>query len=156
MIIDKIEEAGLKILEKIGLKFVADWYIKHQEGMRYLIFGGLSTFINIIIFALCIKILSLPTTISNVIAWIITVLFAYITNKIYVFKEKKDNIKELVEECISFFAARVLTLIIETFLLWILIDKLHYNEIIMKIISNILGIILNFIFSKTFIFKKNK
>ena len=153
MIIDIIEEFGLKILEKIGLKKLAEIYRKHQEGMRYLVFGALSTVINIVVFAICSKTANLSTTISNTIAWIVAVLFAYITNKIYVFNSKTTKIKELTKEIISFFSARIVTLVLETAFLWVVIDKLGFNEILMKIISNIIVIILNFIFSKIFIFK---
>lgn len=154
MIINKIEEFFLKIAEKIGLKKLADLYRKHREGMRYLVFGGLSTVLNIIVFAICAKAMNFSTTISNTIAWIIAVLFAYITNKLYVFDSKTEKKAALIKEIILFFGARVFTLILETAFLWLVIDKLGFNEILMKIISNILVIILNYIFSKIFIFVK--
>ena len=154
MIIDKIENFFLKLAEKIGLKKLADLYRKHIEGMRYLVFGALSTVINIFVFAICAKGLNFSTTLSNVIAWIVAVLFAYITNKLYVFDSKTSRLKELGKEIISFFSARIATLVIETVFLWIVIDKLGFNEILMKIVSNIIVIILNYIFSKVFIFKK--
>ncbi len=156
MLIDKLEELGLKILEKIGLKKLADIYRKNQEAMRYLVFGALTTVINIIVFAICSKMANLSTTISNIIAWIIAVLFAYVTNKLYVFDSKTVKLKDLAREIFSFFSARIATLVIETAFLWVVIDKLGFNEILMKIISNIIVIILNYIFSKIFIFKKDK
>ena len=156
MIIDKIEEFFLKIAEKIGLKKLADWYREHREGMRYLVFGVLSTIINIVVFAICERMLHLSTIISNVIAWIIAVLFAYITNKLYVFDSKTTKKQELAKEIISFFSARIFTLVIETIFLKIVIDKLGFNEILMKIISNVIVIVLNYVFSKIFIFKEEK
>ncbi len=156
MIIDKIEDFFLKILDKIGLKKLADWYRAHKEGMRYLVFGALSTVLNIVVFAICAKLARLSTTISNTIAWIAAVLFAYVTNKIYVFNSKTTGIKDLVREILSFFGARIATLVLETAFLWVVIDKLGFNDIFMKIISNIIVIILNFVFSKIFIFKKEK
>ena len=156
MIIDKIEEFFLKIADNIGLKKLADWYRAHKEGMRYLVFGALSTVLNIVVFAICAKLARLSTTISNTIAWIAAVLFAYVTNKIYVFNSKTTGIKDLVREILSFFGARIATLVLETAFLWVVIDKLGFNDIFMKIISNIIVIILNFVFSKIFIFKKEK
>ena len=156
MIIDKIEEFFLKIAEKIGLKKLADWYREHREGMRYLVFGALSTVINIVVFAICTKLVNLSTAVSNTIAWILAVLFAYVTNKIYVFNSKTKGFNDLTREILSFFGARIATLIIETAFLWVVIDKLGFNDIFMKIISNIIVIILNFVFSKIFIFKKEK
>ena len=94
------------------------------------------------------------TTVSNGIAWVVAVIFAYISNKLFVFFSKTDNVKELIKEIILFFSARIYTLIIETIFLNVTIDFYHYNSIFMKIISNIIVIILNFIFSKIFVFKK--
>lgn len=161
-IVDRVEKFFLMIFTKIGLKKFVNWYIAHQEGMRYLVFGALSTVINIITFALFSKILKgsnsftdeLVITISNVIAWVVAVLFAYITNKLSVFCSKTDNLKELIKEIIYFFGARIFTLLLETIFLNIFINKLHFNEIAMKVFSNIMVIIVNFIFSKLFIFKK--
>ena len=154
MIVDKIEEFCLKILEKIGLKKIADLYKAHQEGMRYLVFGALTTIVNIAVFMFIAKAFNLSTAICNSIAWIIAVLFAYITNKIWVFKVKKNSFKELFFEIVYFFLARVFTLVLETIILVIFVDKLYFNRFIMKIISNIIVIIVNFILSKILIFKK--
>ncbi len=156
MIIDKIEDFCLKIAEKIGLKKLADWYREHKEGMRYLVFGLLTTLLNLLIFTICCRIIKIQVVISNIISWIIAVLFAYVTNKLYVFDSKVIQKKELAREIISFFYARIVTLVIETIFLWITVIKLGLNEIIMKIIANIIVIILNFVFSKVFIFKKEK
>lgn len=154
MIIDKIEEFCLKIIEKMGLKTLADWYRKHKEGMRYLVFGVLSTIVNIIVFSVCSITANLTITVSNVIAWIAAVIFAYITNKLWVFNSKTENIKDLLREIIAFFGARIFTLVFETIFLIVFIDKLQFNTILMKIVSNFLVIVLNFVFSKILIFKK--
>ncbi len=156
MIIDKIEEFFLKMVEKIGMKKLAGIYREHKEGMRYLIFGGISTVLNVIIFAICSKVVHFSTVVSNTIAWIIAVLFAYVTNKLYVFDSKTKEKKALAREIVSFLGARVLTLVLETAFLKLVIDMLGFNEILMKIISNILVIILNYVFSKLFIFKNKK
>lgn len=155
-IIDTVEEFFLKLFEKIGLKFFTKYYREHKEGMRYLVFGALSTIVNIISFTLAYDLFKLSTTTSNIIAWIVAVIFAYLTNKFFVFFTKAENIKDLIREISSFFGARVFTLVVETIFLNIFIDNLGFNSIIMKIISNILVIILNFIFSKLFIFKNKE
>lgn len=156
MIIDKIEDFFLKIAERIGLKKLADWYREHKEGMRYLVFGLLTTLLNLLIFTICCRIIRIPVLISTIISWIIAVLFAYVTNKLYVFDSKEIQKKELAREIISFFNARIVTLVIETVFLWATVIKLGLNEIIMKIIVNIIVIVLNFVFSKVFIFKEEK
>ena len=153
-IVDIIEEFFLKIIEKIGLKKFTEFYRNHKEGMRYLVFGAFTTVVNIVVFEICKNLWDMSTTISNIIAWILAVFFAYITNKWFVFYAKAESIKKLFFELSSFFAARVFTLVVETMFLYATIDYYGLNSILMKIISNILVIILNFILSKLFIFKK--
>lgn len=152
--IDKLEDFCLKILEKIHLKKLADWYRKHQEGMRYLIFGALSTLVNILAYSLLYYSFHISNAISNVLAWIIAATFAYITNKLYVFGSKVDNKKELLKEIVYFYGCRLLTLAIDEGIMVVAVDKLGWNALLMKIIANIIVIILNFIFSKILIFKK--
>ena len=151
--VDIVEEFFLKIFEKIGLKKFSEFYRNHKEGMRYLVFGAFTTVVNIVVFEICKNLCDMSTTISNIIAWILAVFFAYITNKWFVFYSKVESIKKLFIEIGSFFGARVFTLIVETIFLYITIDYYELNSIFMKIISNILVIILNFILSKLFIFK---
>lgn len=162
MIVDKIEEFCLKILEKIGLKALASWYRKHQEGMRYLVFGALSTVVNIAVYSIFSAILlkgmaneTLKVNISEIVAFIAAVIFAYITNKLYVFNSKTNGIKELAREIGSFLGCRIFTEIISILMMnaavW-----LSINDILMKVISNIVVIILNFVFSKILIFKGKK
>lgn len=162
MIVDKVEEFCLKILEKIGLKSLADWYRKHQEGMRYLVFGALSTVVNILVYTIFAVVIlkgidndSLRVNISEIIAFIVAVIFAYITNKLYVFNSKTNGFKELAKEITSFFSCRIFTEIISILMMnsavWFGI-----NDIFMKIVSNIVVIILNFVFSKILIFKGSK
>ncbi len=152
--IDKIEEFFLKILEKIHLKKLADWYRKHKEGMRYLIFGALTTLVNIVAYSVLYYILHINNAISNVLAWVIGATFAYITNKYYVFNSKVNTKKELFKEIAYFYGCRVLTLIIDEGIMIFTVDKLGWNAFLMKILANIIVIILNFIFSKILIFKK--
>ena len=152
--IDKIEEFFLGILEKIHLKKIADWYRKHQEGMRYLIFGALTTIVNIIAYYIFYYIFHIDNAISNVIAWIVAATFAYITNKYYVFNSKVNTKKELLKEIVYFYGCRLLTLIFDEGIMIFTVDKLGWNALLMKIVSNIIVIILNFIFSKILIFKK--
>jgi len=152
--IDKLEEFGLNILEKIHLKKLADWYRNHQEGMRYLIFGALTTLVNIVAYAIFYYLFHISNGVSNVIAWILGATFAYITNKLYVFNSKVNTKKELLKEIIYFYGCRLLTLVIDEGIMIFTVDKLGWNGLFMKIIANIIVIILNFVFSKILIFKK--
>ena len=152
--IDKIEEFGLKILEKIHLKILADWYRSHQEGMRYLIFGALTTLVNIVAYSILYYVFHINNATSNIIAWIIGATFAYITNKLYVFNSKVNTKIELLKEILYFYGCRLLTLIIDEAIMIVTVDKFEWNALLMKIIANIIVIVLNFVFSKILIFKK--
>lgn len=131
------------------------WYNKYREVLLYLVFGGLTTLINIISFYILRK-LNIKIYTSNVIAWILSVLFAFITNKLFVFESKNKKAKENVKEVISFFSFRVLSLIFDMAFMYVMIQIFTANEMLSKVISNILVIILNYLFSKLFIFKSQK
>ena len=155
MLVDKLEELCLKILEKIGLKKIAQWYMEHQEGMRYLVFGALTTAVNILVYSILYYIVNISNATSNVLAWIAGVTFAYVTNKIYVFHAKTTTKLELLKEVTSFVGCRLLTLLIDEGIMIVTVDKWGWNGLFMKIIANIIVILLNFLFSKILIFKQN-
>lgn len=151
-----IEKIFLNFLEKIHLKKLADIYRKNITVMRYLILGVLTTVINIAIFAICFKVLKVPNIPSNIIAWIGAVMFAYITNRKAVFNSKATNIKEILREIVTFFASRLLTLGVDLVIMHVTVTVWNLNEMIMKILANIIVIILNFILSKLIVFRKKK
>ena len=127
-------------------------YKKYKEIINYLIFGGLTTLISIVTYAIFTKVFYIDYLISNILSWIISVLFAYITNKIFVFESKsKKNIKEIT----SFFFFRIVSLVIEMIVLYIFVDMFYIDDLVTKIISQIIVIICNYIFSKVFVFNKN-
>lgn len=128
-------------------------YDKYKEGILYLFFGALSTFMNIIVYALLANVLKINYMISNIIAWVLSVIFAYLTNKLYVFESKTKGKKELLKEITSFFIARVLSLLLDVAVMYIGISVLHFNDIFIKVLSNVFVIIANYFMSKIFIFR---
>ena len=129
---------------------------RNREIISYLIIGVLTTIVSLIsYYLLTITILSpnnpLELTIANIISWIISVLFAYITNRKYVFQSKDKNI---LKEASKFTLSRVTTLIIYILLMFIFVSILHFNDKIIKLLVQIIIIILNYIFSKLLVFKK--
>lgn len=126
--------------------------IKYKEILLYLIFGGATTLVNIVVYALCTKILSINWQISNIIAWILAVLFAYITNRKYVFESKTSNI---FGEMLSFFSFRFLSFILDMGFMYLFVDMIQMDDMLAKIIVQVIVIVLNYVFSKLFIFKKN-
>ncbi len=131
-------------------------YKKYESIIAYLFFGACSMVANIIAYAICAKVFNLSTVISTIIAWIVAVAIAYITNRLWVFKSKNTKHKEIIREILSFLAARILTGLLDIAIMYIFVDLLHWSDIVMKIISNIIVIVLNYIASKMFIFVKAK
>lgn len=128
---------------------------KYKGVLSYLFFGVCSTLINIITYYVAAHIFYLSTLASTVIAWITAVIFAYITNKIWVFECKSWKIDVLLKEASSFFTCRVLTGILDIAIMTICVDVLLFNDMIIKVVSNIIVIILNYFASKLIVFKKN-
>ena len=94
------------------------------------------------------------TMISTVVAWVLAVLFAYITNRKWVFKSVANSRMEIVRELVSFFGCRIATGIVDWLCMFIFVEFLKFNDVLIKAVANILVIILNYIASKLIIFKK--
>lgn len=135
----------------IGLKQL---FIKYKEMILYIIFGGGTTLVNIFVYYICAHPLSFPTVPSTVTAWVMSVAFAYVTNRIYVFESHSRGLTAILREIVSFVGCRLLTGLMDLVVMYICVDLLHFNDLIIKIISNILVIVLNYIASKLLIFRK--
>ena len=133
------------------MKKVIDLYKKYEEIINYLIVGGMTTLVSISIYALFTKCFHINYMIANVISWIISVLFAYITNRIFVFKSKSENI---VLEIYQFFKYRIFSFLIEIFLMYVFVELINIDDMISKVIVQIIVIVLNYVFSKLIVNKK--
>ena len=139
--------------------------LANKETVLYLIFGVLATVLNIVLFYLFVNIWKLPTGAGNILDTIICILFQYFTNRIWVF-ESKNNGKEAIKEFIQFILARGLTAIIDQIFVVVGVDffvakYVSYSQqgifsVGIKVLSNIIVIVLNYIFSKLFVFNKKK
>lgn len=130
-------------------------YHKHSEAILYLFFGGLTTVVNYIVYLGGSWLLPVTTTtIPNLIAWVISVLFAYLTNRLWVFRSEVRGFGPQCRELVAFAGARVFTLVLESVILWGLVDMLHWSNLLVKLGANVLVIVLNYVFSKLWIFKK--
>ena len=135
--------------------YIWDIYHKHEEIINYLISGVIGVVISVASYAISRKI-GFGILESNVISWVIAVISMYILNKIFVFKSKCTNKKDLIKEFVSFISARIFTFLVETFILWLGADILKINDILVKIVAQAVIIILNYILSKIWIFNNNK
>ena len=145
----------IEIMRKLNMTTFADLLEKYKAVVSYLFFGACATFINIGTYIICFDGLHISNMISNVIAWVTAVIFAFFTNKLWVFESKSFDGKVFFREMFSFFGCRLLTLVVDLAIMYVGVDVMHWNEILFKIIANIVVIILNYVASKLIIFKKN-
>lgn len=129
---------------------------KYKDILLYGIFGVLTTVVNIATYWVAAHPLGLSVMVSTVIAWIAAVLFAYVTNRKWVFHSQAQGTKEIVRELVSFFACRLATGVVDWACMFIFVDLLHFNDVIIKAAANVLVIILNYVASKLVIFKHKK
>lgn len=127
---------------------------KHWDIVSYLFFGVLTTVVNYLVYLPCLNILKLSAVISNVIAWIVAVAFAYLTNKPFVFKSNDWSMKTVVPELTKFVGTRISSGVIETAILYLTVDLMGWNGNIWKLFTNVLVVILNYIGSKLLVFRK--
>lgn len=129
---------------------------KYKTVIMYLIFGVLTTVINILsFFLLSEKVLTgFNTVIPNVIAWFVSVVFAFVTNKYFVFDTDGNMKNGFFAQLVGFFAARLISGVIDTGIVYLFVDALGFDKTIIKILSNVFVIIFNYVASKLVIFKK--
>ncbi len=127
---------------------------KYKFIILYGIFGVLTTIINIVTYALCYDVFNISNVVSNIIAWVLSVLFAFITNKIWVFESKCFDFKIFIKELWNFIVCRLATGALDLGIMYVGVDLLKGPALILKIASNIIVIILNYVMSKLFVFKK--
>lgn len=128
---------------------------KYKEIIVYLVFGVLSTVVNFVSYFIFARIIGIDEVVSSGLSWLCAVIFAYITNKIFVFNSQTTNSKELIKEALKFISCRVVSGVfcdVGTFA--IMVKVLKINDIIAKLITQVMVVIVNYIFSKLIIFKK--
>lgn len=143
-----------RLLDKLGLIKIKEIYVRYKEQIDYLFWGVMTTLVNWIVYFPLTNLLHLNPYAANVIAWIVAVTFAFLTNRKYVFHSEKKETNAVLKEAGFFYAGRLASLGIEEFLFYVCIDLLHLNENVVKIGANILVIILNYVISKLIVFKK--
>ncbi|MBQ6518004.1 MAG: GtrA family protein [Anaerolineaceae bacterium] len=129
---------------------------KYKSFIMYAVFGVLTTIVNMGAYFLCYNLLKIPNVPSTIIAWVLAVAFAFITNKLWVFDSPSFDAQTLKHEIPTFFGARVATGILDVAIMYLAVDLAHMNPTVWKLISNILVIIINYIASKLVIFRKKQ
>lgn len=129
-------------------------FLKHRSVITYLVFGGLTTLVNFAVYWPLYHWTQLPAAASNMIAWISAVLFAFFTNKPFVFKSQDWSWKTVCPEFLKFVGCRVVSGAFETLFIGVTVDILSWNGLLMKILISVIVVILNYIASKWLIFRK--
>ena len=138
------------------LKKVRDLFLKHGNILSYLIFGGLTTLVNFMVYFPLLNWLKLSAVFSNAIAWIAAVSFAYLTNKPFVFKSNDWSMKTVLPELSKFIGCRIVSGLLETIVLWFFVDLLLWDGNWIKIIVSFLVVVLNYISSRWVVFQKEE
>lgn len=135
-------------------KSVAYIYNRYREQILYIVFGVLTTAVSILVYAVFTEWLSMDELIANIISWVIAVMFAFVTNRIWVFRSNENGAAAVLRQMLTFYAGRVLTLLIEELMLWVFVKELSFNGLAVKTAAQLVVIVLNYIISKLLIFKR--
>ena len=128
--------------------------MRHYDLLAYLFFGGLTTTVNYLVYLPCYNWWGLSSSVSNVIAWVVAVAFAFLTKKPFVFKSHDWSSKTVWPELTKFVGCRIGSGVLETVILFITVDTLSWNGNWMKLITSVLVVILNYFGSKFLVFRK--
>ena len=127
---------------------------KYWDVITYLFFGVLTTVVNYVIYLPVYNLLGLTAAVSNAIAWVVAVAFAYLTNKPFVFRSHDWSAKTVVPELTKFVGCRLASGVMETVILFVTVDLLGWNGNLWKLVTSVLVVILNYLASKLLVFKK--
>mgnify|MGYP004476618291 CR=1 FL=1 len=137
---------------------IKDLYLKYKEIINYLIFGVLTTVVSLVTYYICVYTFINPEEavqlqIANVISWFFGVTFAYITNRKFVFESNEQN---KIKEASKFVTSRIATLLMDMAIMFIGVTLLKFNDKIIKIVSQVVVIIANYLLSKIIVFNKGE
>ena len=136
------------------MEFLTKLLKKYRDIISYLFFGVLTTVVNYVVYLPCYNLLGLPAVVSNVIAWVVAVAFAYVTNKPFVFRSHDWSAKTVVPELTKFVGTRVASGGMESAIIWIAVDLLGGNGNLWKLVTSVLVVILNYVGSKLLVFRQ--
>lgn len=133
---------------------IKQYWDKYKDVFFYLVFGVLTTLVNIVVYWAAVHVIGMGVMAGTVLAWALSVLFAYVTNRTFVFHSTASGRQEILKEIASFFACRLGTGVADWAIMFVFVTVLHFNDMAVKILANIIVIVLNYVLSKFVIFKK--
>ena len=154
--IDALARFVIRLIGKVSPK-LGDFCLKlwnNTELVAYLFAGVATTIVNYVVYFMATRWMGLAVMPGTWVAWVLAVLFGYVVNKAFVFHTHCESMAALAKEAASFFAMRLVSLGMETVLMFVTVELMGLNDLVMKLLVNIVVIIANYVFSKLFIFKK--
>ena len=154
--IDALARAVIRLIGRVSPKLggLCENLWNNTELVSYLFVGVATTLVNYVVYYLATRLLSMGVMAGTWTAWVAAVAFGYVANKAFVFHTHCDSALALLREAAGFFSMRLVSLGMETVLMYLTVTVLGLNDLVMKLVINIVVIILNYVFSKLFIFKK--
>lgn len=135
---------------------IKDTYKKYKDVFWYLFFGVCTTMVNVAAYWVAAHSFDMGTIPSTLLAWFLAVLFAYVTNRIWVFHSEAKGWNDILKEIVSFFSCRVATGIVDWLAMFVFVDVLLWNDVFVKFFANVVVIVLNYVASKLIIFKRRE
>lgn len=145
-----------KIMSLPLLRIFEGFYKKHKSVLLYLFFGALTTFVSILSFFLAGTVLKINVHIANTISWVLAVTFAFLTNRVWVFDGKCKTKRDFFIQARDFYGGRLATYFVEELILLVFVNLLSFNQDIVKIVAQFVILVLNYIVSKFFVFRKKE
>ena len=145
-----------KIMDLKIFGFFRPFYSKHKEVLLYLLFGALTFVVSIASYAFFDVVLGITPLIANLFSWVLAVLFAYVTNRKWVFSDVEHTVIGILREITTFFGGRVFTLILEEAILYVGITLMSIGSIPVKVVGQVVVIVTNYVISKLLVFRAKK
>lgn len=138
------------------MKKIKECFNKYREPILYVVFGGLTTLVSFAAYWILVDGFHVHYMVSTVLSWIISVTFAYITNRRWVFQSRAHGFRAILTEMASFYACRLASGFLEMGLMFVGVDLLRINDKVVKLIANVIVVITNYILSKLIVFRKKR
>ena len=154
--IDALARFVIRLIGKVSPKLggLCEKLWNNTELVAYLFAGVATTIVNYVVYFMATRWMGLAVMPGTWVAWVLAVLFGYVVNKAFVFKTHCESTAALVKEAFSFFTIRLVSLGAETVIMFVTVEMIGLNDLVMKLLTNFIVIVLNYVFSKLFIFKK--
>lgn len=132
---------------------IRELFLRYYDLIMYLVFGVMTTAVNYLVYLPCYNLFGLSASVSNMISWVVSVAFAFLTNKPFVFRSHDWSAKVVWPELVKFVGCRVGSGVMETVILFVTVDTLRWNGNIWKLVTSVLVVVVNYVGSKLLVFR---